>query len=279
MTTATTYAPSSTPATDVLVLIQRLSSLRSMADESMRSSALNIAKARRSSSYQTSCVGGGSVYSVDSVREELRARALLGWRKGGGKGKEENGDDDEDVEPHLAKEDDDIDSDVARYCEDVNGRMVADGYGSGGGNFVLHLDGMEGLRRRQQRIGGREELVDDNIAKGGELRGDVGLRRRRVPTGEEERTKNDDDDDDAAAAAAARAGGGVVEWTSEENLADEEWHEMERRLRDADPLSLFGLPPPALRAAQASSRDALAYYVEMANMAMNIQSIMNEESR
>lgn len=42
-----------------------------------------------------------------------------------------------------------------------------------------------------------------------------------------------------------------------------------------DPLTLFGVPPPALRIAQARSRDSLAYYVEVANLAREIVRITN----
>ena len=43
-----------------------------------------------------------------------------------------------------------------------------------------------------------------------------------------------------------------------------------------DPLQLFGVPPPALRVAQSHSRDALAYYVEVANVARQIMTIVQE---
>jgi hypothetical protein len=68
------------------------------------------------------------------------------------------------------------------------------------------------------------------------------------------------------------------EWTSENATDVVEGGDdatAERRLRNADPLNLFGVPPPALRAAQAESRGALAYYVEVANLAMEIMRIID----
>lgn len=298
-TTDPTSGPttSTTPATDVLVLLQTISSLRAKADECMRSSALNIAKARRGASYRTSCVGGDIAYTVESVREELRASALLGWKR-----TDEGHDVVDVVEPphHLARVNDDddiiidIDDDAAAvrchddcdddHCDDDHHHMVADAHdGNGPGIYVLHLDGMGVLSRRirtEPTATGVEEegraAIDDDILVGGGGGGtsrDEGLRRRRVPRtdgGEEGRTTRRTND----------GGEGVDEWTTENNnIADDELsHDngMERRLRNADPLCLFGLPPPALRAAQASSRDALSHYVEMANVIMRIQGIMNE---
>ena len=53
----------------------------------------------------------------------------------------------------------------------------------------------------------------------------------------------------------------------------------EERLRYANPLNLFGVPPPALRVAQAKSRSAIAiaYYVEVANLAREIMKITNSQ--
>jgi len=53
----------------------------------------------------------------------------------------------------------------------------------------------------------------------------------------------------------------------------------EERLRYANPLNLFGVPPPALRVAQAKSRSAIAiaYYVKVANLAREIMKITNSQ--
>ena len=57
-------------------------------------------------------------------------------------------------------------------------------------------------------------------------------------------------------------------WTEETNIEEEQ-------LRSADPLTLFGVPPAALKVAQARSRDAIAFYVEVANLAQEILTIIN----
>ena len=49
--------------------------------------------------------------------------------------------------------------------------------------------------------------------------------------------------------------------------------EEEEQLRRADPLEPFDIPPPALRVAPARSRGAVAYYVEVANLAREIARI------
>ena len=134
---------------------------------------------------------------------------------------------------------------------------------------MLHLDGMEEASRQrggQQR--GRRQRPAYNKAGGGS-QADEGLRRRR-------RGVNDAPPDDAG----KRAKDDDVrnEWISENAMdvvGGGDDATAERRLRNADPLDLFGVPPPALRTAQADSRGALAYYVEAANLAMEIMRIID----
>ena len=290
MTTSASSSSSSstalTPATDVLVILHRYSSLRANADEGMRSSAWNIARARRCRAYQSSCVGGwGSSFSADDVREELRARALLEWNHWGGDAidvEKEEGDGTTtttraemtmtttDDGPDLVDDDadDDADRDVCCYGS-IFGGVGGGGGEKRGGEFVLHLDGMEEASRQRggQQRGSRQRLANDK--EGGGSWADEGLRRRR-------RGVNDAPPDDAG----KRAKDDDVrnEWTSENATDVVEGGDdatAERRLRNADPLNLFGVPPPALRAAQAESRGALAYYVEVANLAMEIMRIID----
>jgi len=62
-------------------------------------------------------------------------------------------------------------------------------------------------------------------------------------------------------------------WTEDPPELDEE----EERLRKTDPIDLFGgLPPPALRKAQAEARKALEAYVEAANCAAVILRIAED---
>lgn len=103
----------------------------------------------------------------------------------------------------------------------------------------LHFDGVKSLREQSSIDLGKKETD--------------GLRRRGGNASSED-TKQESE-----------------KWT-EEILDGEE------KLRLADPLTLFGVPPASLRAAQARSRDAIAYYVEVAILAQEILSITNGTS-
>ena len=89
-----------TPAIDLLLLLQQYNQLRRIADENIRSSIWNITKARRSaSSSSLSSTDGNSAYSVNDVREELVATAVLEYTTPVVSGKDE--DDDEERLPNL----------------------------------------------------------------------------------------------------------------------------------------------------------------------------------
>ena len=98
------------------------------------------------------------------------------------------------------------------------------------GKFVLHFDGGKALR--EKRAGTTPEKKETD-----------GLRRRGNTSKDTQIESH--------------------KWT-EEKIDEEE------QLRSADPLTLFGVPPAALRVAQTRSRDAVAYYVEVANLAQEI---------
>ena len=116
--------------------------------------------------------------------------------------------------------------------------------------FVLHFDGMKGaLLRQQQQLDSGDRSKDD---------AHVGLRRRK---GKGE---------------ACEADGKCIDGDDKERITEKILEEEEERLRNSDPLSLFGVPPPALRAAQAKSRAAVAYYVEVANLSRRMIEIMNK---
>ena len=180
-------------------------------------------------------------YSAEDVREQIRARAVLEWR-GRGERLEAGGDGGDG--PKLMDEDEAIAAvDLERDEND----------GDKWGEFVLHFDGMVEARQRlmaRMRVGAQHHLVDDKEKEG--------LRRRGN---------------------AASSSGEILDsstevpnkWTTEKPLDEEE-----ELLRNADPLCLFGVPPPALRIAQTKARDATAYYVEVANVAMEIMRITQE---
>eukprot|EP00579_Thalassiosira_antarctica_P015060 CAMPEP_0201940614 /NCGR_PEP_ID=MMETSP0903-20130614/45543_1 /ASSEMBLY_ACC=CAM_ASM_000552 /TAXON_ID=420261 /ORGANISM="Thalassiosira antarctica, Strain CCMP982" /LENGTH=242 /DNA_ID=CAMNT_0048482457 /DNA_START=17 /DNA_END=745 /DNA_ORIENTATION=- len=140
---------------------------------------------------------------------------------------------------------------VNDVSDDEDGGLKNNGSGSSGGRFVLHLDGMKAANQEQHaaREKGSQEQINIMTADNKE---NEGLRQRRG---------NVETDD---------------KWTSEEptGAMDDE----EERLRYADPLNLFGVPPPALRVAQAKSRSAIAYYVEVANLAREIMKITNNQN-
>ena len=141
---------------------------------------------------------------------------------------------------------------------------------SKGSKFVLHLDGMRSAKEQCQLAArqAREQtnnigisILDDNNAN-------EGLRRRHQSTATTTATQDD-----------IEKSKGTNEWTTDydapssfNNNNDEE------RLHQqyTDPLNLFGIPPPALRVAQAKSRSAIAYYVEVANLAQKIIRITND---
>ena len=113
--------------------------------------------------------------------------------------------------------------------------------------YSLHFDGIEGITRNAAKadtnIDAKEETSNSN---------QEGLRRRKNKGG------NNTDESKATT------------WIEEEPTTIESQKALQ------DPLQLFGVPPPSLRVAQSHSRDALAYYVEVANVARQIMTIVQE---
>ncbi|KAL7471966.1 hypothetical protein ACHAXS_012279 [Conticribra weissflogii] len=202
-------------AFDALSLLHQYETLHESASNSLRGAFWNITKARRERGFQAGGGGfGGVEYSVDDVREQLRASALLEYT------------DEEDV-PTLDRE--------IRPSQSVNQSE------NQAGDFVLYFDGMELSRRKLRKIVQPSYGAETNVSEG--------LRRRGNAT------------------TSSRAEKPVCHaWTSEKMIGVEE----EENLRKADPLCLFGVPPSALRIAQTKARDAIAYYVEAANLAREI---------
>jgi len=201
------------PILDLLSLLHQYESLHSHATSNLKGSYWNITKARRERGFQAGGGGfGGVEYSVENVREELRAQTVLEWNEH------------DVVEPYLVNED----SSERRGKEQFGGE----------GRFALHFDGMKAARR-------------DIETHKPEKKETAGLRHRGNATSQLSTTKSD-------------------KWTEESHANDGE-----EELRSSDPLTLFGVPPPALQIAQARSRDAVAYYVEVANLAVQIMSITN----
>ena len=123
--------------------------------------------------------------------------------------------------------------------------------------YVLHFDGMKEARQAASKQSSQDEIVATKAADNKE---NEGLRRRRG--GNSNAESNEDD--------------ATSKWSSEVPKDTSDVVDEEEKLRNADPLNLFGVPPPALRVAQAKSRSAVAYYVEVANLAREIMRITNE---
>lgn len=267
-----------TPAIDLLLLLQQYNQLRRIADENIRSSIWNITKARRSASSSSMSSIGNSAYSVNDVREELVATAVLEYTTPVVAGKDE--DDDEERLPNVvADPSDGIDN------NDDNDKVIVCGER---GEFVLHFDRMEALLKQkqlqlvqlQQKNQQKNPFIDDERDVGDTTTlsplDDVsnntnineGLRQRR--RGEQ---KNKDKVDTTRSS----------EWITESDHSNEEdilpstiMQQQQQQVDIVDPIQLFGLTPPALRVAQSRSRLALGYYIEVANLITQMNTIMNK---
>jgi hypothetical protein len=258
-----------TPAIDLLLLLQQYNQLRRIADENIRSSIWNITKARRSASSSSLSSTGNSAYLVNDVREELVATAVLEYTAPVVAGKDE--DDDEERLPNLvADPSDGIDN------NDDNDKVIVCGEG---GEFVLHFDRMEALLKQQQLqlvqqqqknqqknlfIDDERDVGDtttlsplDDVSNNTNI--NEGLRQRQ--RGEQ---KNKDKEDTTRSS----------EWITESDHSNEE--DILPSTSIVDPIQLFGLTPPALRVAQSRCRLALGYYIEVANLITQMNTIMNK---
>ena len=255
MTNSTTT--NNTPTIELLTLLHQYESLHTNAN--LKSCIFNITKARKFRSGGASCVGS-SEYSANDVREELRAQVFLELKDDDddddGVDGNSNDNSDERKEPNLVNEDisDGLDDD------DTAKNYQQGACGKGDGRFVLHLDGMKASK--QQRAANESAHTNRTI----ENKESEGLRRRRGNTVTIDGGNTDNEATDE-----------TNKWTTENVAQPTAIQNEEERLRFADPLNLFGVPPPALRVAQTKSRSAVAYYVEVANVAREIMKITNNE--
>ena len=254
--TTNTTTLTNTPTIELLTLLHQYESLHTSANDNLKSCIFNITKARKFRSGGASCVGGVE-YSPNDVREELRAQVLLELKDDDDDGVDGNNNVDSDAsEPNLVNEDisDSLDDDDT--AKNQHGSC-----GKGDCRFVLHLDGMKSVQ--QQQAGNESAQKQTNISI--ESTESEGLRRRRGNTATSTNGNTDNEATDE-----------TNKWTTENEPTIQN---EEERLRYADPLNLFGVPPPALRVAQTKSRCAIAYYVEVANLAREIMKITNQQHR
>ena len=146
------------------------------------------------------------------------------------------------------------------------------------GEFVLHFDRMEALLKQKQ-LQQKNLFMDDEGDVGdtttlsplydvsNNTNINEGLRQRR--RGEQ---KNKDKVDTTRSS----------EWITESDHSNEEdilpstIMQQQQQVNIVDPIQLFGLTPPALRVAQSRSRLALGYYIEVANLITQMNTIMNK---
>ena len=249
MTTSTTT--NTTQTIKLLTLLKQYEALHTTANDNLKSSIFNITKARK---FSSSSSGVHQQYSPDDVREELRASALLELQDDIDDGNVD------DIEPNLVHEgipssgDDD---DVKISCEVSKGSR----------KFVLHLDGMREVaiaKKEQQTNTTVCQQIDDKTIGADNIDSD-GLRRRR--RGKTDGTKS-----------SSKATLDTNKWSTEVHTTNDTGNnDEESRLQSVDPINLFGVPPPALKVAQTKSRYAIAYYVEVANLAREIMNITNQD--
>ena len=137
-----------------------------------------------------------------------------------------------------------------------------------GSKFVLHLDGMRNVKQ-QQLAAARDEQTNNTNATSSLDNTNVneGLRRRHQSTTATSTTATHNDNPDTKS----------NKWTEDApTFSNNNEEEQLQQQQYTDPLNLFGIPPPALRVAQSKSRSAIAYYVEVANLAKEIIRITNE---
>jgi len=246
MTSTTT---NTTQTTKLLTLLQQYEILHTTANDNLKSSIFNITKARKFGSSSS-----GQQYSPDDVREELRACALVELQDD----VEVDGDVD-DIEPNLVQED--------VSGDDDDGVKISGGISKGSRKFVLHLDGMREVEKQQTDTTGCLQIDDETI--GADNIESDGLRRRRK--GKTDDTISSSEDNSSSS--------DKNKWTIEDETPNDTSNndDEEKRLQSADPINLFGVPPPALKVAQTKSRYAIAYYVEVANLAREIMNITNQD--
>ena len=239
-------ARSTTRSLDLLCLLDSYDTAHGTARASQRAGQWKIGTARREKGGFHLQSPSASSISALNVREELRARAFVVCSKDGC----------HDEEPALVDEGpSSATSTRESACKKTENSSDF---------FTLYPDGIP----KEDADTGKDTVILSAAADITEKStstnsSDGGLRQRKKAP--KNRPNN--------------AGTGKKsEWSEETPLAALTEEELEEeKLRNANPLDLFGgLPPPSLRAAQVKAREALASYLQAANRAVEIIQIINE---
>lgn len=231
-----------THSLDLLCLLDSYDTAHGKGRDSQKAGQWKIGTARREKGGFHLIPSSSSISGLN-VREELRARAVVAVCINDAEGNVD--------EPTLVD-------------EDASGAAAKEvSTGSDKGNlFTLYPDGMPTSSRDKDTAGNDNTSASHIGMDGDKSASDTssGLRQRKnAPRG-------------------AKPNAEKGEWSEEIPAAVLTEEEMEEeKLRNANPLDLFGgLPPPSLRAAQAKAKEALASYVDAANFAAEIIRITNE---
>jgi hypothetical protein len=240
MTTVSEQQPKQQPSPSVLTVLSLLDTYAVVHEQGntfQKQSFWNLHKARHR---KTAGLLAENTVQASYVREELRARTIL---------LKENKDGTVETEPDLVDDDD----------NKKNSRLT-----EAPKRFVL-VDAVEQKREAEKENAAtattpsETSTTNDNAAA-------AGLRNRKKASSQQTPVVGQAADESDA----------NTKWTVEEQEADEVLDE-EARLTAADPLLLFGggLPPRELLVAQKEAKEALAKYVEAANLIAAIQHEMS----
>jgi len=270
MSTTEADAPT-TVSLDLLCLLDSYDAAHGAARASQKTGQWKIGMARREKGgFHLQSPSASSISSLN-VREELRARAMV-VVCGTGRSSTTTSSSavgSNDNEPALVDEHDA--SDVITEGGEDDSKETATG-----DLFTLHPDGItKGVdtRRNKSNLRNLSSAAADTTT-------DIRTEERTSSTSSSSglRQRKNVPKTNATPSNSTAAAQGKSEWSEETPPAVLTGEEMEEeKLRNADPIDLFGgLPPPSLRVAQVKAREALASYVEAANRAAEILKMINE---
>jgi hypothetical protein len=238
MTTVSEQQPQQQPSPSVLTVLSLLDTYAVVHEQGntfQKQSFWNLHKARHR---KTGGLLANNTVKASYAREELRARSIL---------LKENKDGTVEAEPDLVDNDDNGDDQKDSCLTEAPKR------------FVL-VDAVE-QKREAEKENASTATTPSDTSTANDNAAAAGMRNRKKASSQQQAA----DDSDAK-----------TKWTVEDQETDEVLDE-EARLTAADPLLLFGggLPPRDLLVAQKEAKEALAKYVEAANLIAAIQHEMS----